>query len=361
MSGVERNAGALMISERRHVVRAGHHGFTLVELLVVITIIALLMGILLPSLQDAREQGKRAYCLANLHGIASAAHAYAADEPSELIIPIHKMMRTLMPPEDYWLHRTVMWFAFGGRSAPQRFLTDMGERSLDDSSDWAAATRPLNRYLFRFAVFKDGREMKMYECPSDRGYPSSPNIDDSPFENADRRCFDTIGNSYRASLYGIFPLRGTAYNGAFAIGPWGHRLSTITDASRVAVFGEPTFFNMIGLDNGVAEPDPVVATGWHKRYMTDNLAFCDGSARPTRAAGHRTVDAAVMQERANVGNSWDLVSRGPTWRFDLWPTPGARIWAADAADLMWNPPYTAQPDNRCKWWPFAGAQNNLRD
>src|SRR5689334_13554762 len=53
-------------------------GFTLIELLVVVSIIALLIAILLPSLNTARQQAKRATCLANLKGIGTGLHEYAA-------------------------------------------------------------------------------------------------------------------------------------------------------------------------------------------------------------------------------------------------------------------------------------------
>ena len=54
-------------------------GFTLIELLVVVAIIALLVSILLPSLQQARELAYRAVCMANLHHVGLAQCMYAGE------------------------------------------------------------------------------------------------------------------------------------------------------------------------------------------------------------------------------------------------------------------------------------------
>ena len=54
-------------------------GFTLIELLVVIAIIALLVSILLPSLNKAKELAKSAACMANIKGISTSLFIYTED------------------------------------------------------------------------------------------------------------------------------------------------------------------------------------------------------------------------------------------------------------------------------------------
>ncbi|MCC6581391.1 MAG: DUF1559 domain-containing protein [Phycisphaeraceae bacterium] len=61
-------------------IRAG--AFTMIELLVVISIIALLLAILLPALKGARERSRQISCLSNIRQIGMALHGYAVDFPT---------------------------------------------------------------------------------------------------------------------------------------------------------------------------------------------------------------------------------------------------------------------------------------
>ena len=63
---------------------ANRRGFTLIEVLVVVAIIALLISILLPSLKAAREQSKIVLCASGLHQIGVGLTTYVTDHRGEL-------------------------------------------------------------------------------------------------------------------------------------------------------------------------------------------------------------------------------------------------------------------------------------
>jgi prepilin-type N-terminal cleavage/methylation domain-containing protein len=64
-------------ARKEHVMKK-QSGFTLVELLVVIAIIGMLMALLLPAVQNARETGRRAVCLNNMKQVSTALRNYEA-------------------------------------------------------------------------------------------------------------------------------------------------------------------------------------------------------------------------------------------------------------------------------------------
>jgi prepilin-type N-terminal cleavage/methylation domain-containing protein/prepilin-type processing-associated H-X9-DG protein len=122
----------------RRVVR----GFTLIELLVVIAIIAILVALLLPAVQQAREAARRLQCRSHLKQIGLAVHNY------------HEA-HNAVPPQATWAPGTT----FSGYSVHARLLPYIEQGNLYASIDYNSG------YSSQAAACR--ARIPLYRCPSD--------------------------------------------------------------------------------------------------------------------------------------------------------------------------------------------------
>ncbi|MBI1370697.1 MAG: prepilin-type N-terminal cleavage/methylation domain-containing protein [Planctomycetes bacterium] len=120
------------------------NAFTLIELLVVVSIIALLIAILLPSLERARAAAKLTTCAANLKQIGTGFVLYGHDNRDKFI--------------DY---ATGSAMVYGGRA---------GTWGGYGAPSWTPAKRPLNKYVGVGYGTPDDAEVPLFRCPSDMGH-----------------------------------------------------------------------------------------------------------------------------------------------------------------------------------------------
>ena len=120
-------------------------GFTLVELLVVIGIIALLISILLPSLSKAREQALSVKCKNNMRQVYMGCFMFAQDNKSRL--PRGAKIEDVASgnPNAWKLERSLAWL-MAGQGAGDR-ATSVGQADFDRGGIWTymgvtGASRP---------------------------------------------------------------------------------------------------------------------------------------------------------------------------------------------------------------------------
>ncbi len=101
-------------------------GFTIVELLVVIVIMAVLVALLVPTVQSALENGRRAACRSNLRQIGAAFMMFATDNNGWLPIIDQDLSRTTIPDPELsgqWpFHQHILMLAEEGYiTDPRKF------------------------------------------------------------------------------------------------------------------------------------------------------------------------------------------------------------------------------------------------
>ena len=89
--------------------------FTLVELLVVISIIGLLAGLAIPAINGGLKSAKAGACLSNLHQIGVATMAYAADNS-------FKLPNAGTGPSDMWATQLATFISTGTKSKKSIFV-----------------------------------------------------------------------------------------------------------------------------------------------------------------------------------------------------------------------------------------------
>ena len=121
----------------------GKNNFTLIELLVVIAIIAVLAGMLLPSLSKAKQRAMTMVCLNNLRQIGGGYHAYTVDfdcfppynlgnynRDENAVNPAWLLISNKYVPDELFLcnammeaHQTIYVKDFMGRKSPDAFFS----------------------------------------------------------------------------------------------------------------------------------------------------------------------------------------------------------------------------------------------
>lgn len=157
-----------------------YSGFTLVELLVVIAIIGILVALLLPAIQAAREAARRSQCQNNMHQLALGVLNY---ESSKKTLPpggVNESTDTGGPQGAGW---TIYILPF------------MEEQALFDKYDFAAA----NESLVIKTAGKSNKEvretnLKAHDCPSDE----ETDLNDHPASGPGAIAFYNRG-SYRGN------------------------------------------------------------------------------------------------------------------------------------------------------------------
>ena len=162
------------------------NALTLVEVLVVISIIGILVAMLIPALQAVREGARRTECQNNMRQVAIALHGFHTAQNS---LPSHYNGKTLPQPLNEWdQYHAHSWRAL--------LLPYVEEAAMRESIDWNAfATDPSNESIAT-------RVVSTYVCPTGE----SPQSNTGTFVRHDRQSEYRAARSDYDGLAGIWDI-----------------------------------------------------------------------------------------------------------------------------------------------------------
>ncbi len=223
--------------------------FTLVELLVTISIIAILIGLLVPALGGAREQARSVACGVNLNQLGVAITAYLGDHRDALPqVRVDEAGNIVEAP-----HGANIGSLFGGRKGtlPYAGIDQIG-----------ADRRPLNEYL---GDYDEDSEVEAFLDPSDEG-TTAPFLDFFPGIDKRATMYELVGTSYNLNDHAV---DDDPFSEPYPtlIPREGGRMPDIVTPSKTWVLGDQPIYNFDdGGDRGQR---------WHNDRVLANLLFFD--------------------------------------------------------------------------------------
>ena len=333
-------------------------GFTLVELLVVIAIIGVLVALLLPAVQSAREAARRMQCSNNQKQIGLALHNYhdvynrfpylrgGRNNPSGRCGDYHGLVSTLP------------YFEQGSRF------------------DEIMAVAARNPYDNAFAPWHG--KMQMLLCPSSNP-PQNHRYPNLPFRSYHFSVGTTIIDNYFRDTTGLFAFQSAGATGAPCVGASTHKgFKDIVDGSSntVAVsekglmgtmatkhiYGQSVYsFSATSMDNN---PAVCLATAQNGKYISGTVA--DWTAGNLWAFGHPHWGAFTTRLPPNSPSCYDGGSNPSNWSGIFSPSSfhpgGVLACMADGSVRFINQSidcgnYGAAPNRNYGVWGALGTIN----